>query len=184
MTVRGDLRWVPGPSAIPRLALALAVAVLVTGLGFTRRWVALLVVVLAGLAGVVLALVGGEWSSTSTTAGPWSAFLATAYSVLGIAVALAAATALVRARREPANATAIVLVAAVVLTFGSGLADITYLVRSQLPTTLPGPVARTCVALVLGGSLGVLATAARKLRSPAPVTVRAAAAPLSSVSRG
>jgi hypothetical protein len=178
VVVRGDLRWVPGPSALPRLGLALTVAVIVTALGFTRRWGALLVVTLAALAGIVVALVVGEWSSTLTTAGVWTALLSTIYSLLGIAVTLAAAAALVRSRREPANATAIVLVAAVILTFGSGLADITYLARSQLPTTLPGPVARTCVALVLGGSIGVLVTAARKLRRPALLTVPATAAPL------
>jgi hypothetical protein len=124
---------------------------------------------LVGLAVVVSVLVGGEWSAAS--ARPWIAFLSTVYSVLGIAVALAAVGALVRSRREPSNATAIVLVAAVILTFGSGLADITYLSRSQLPTTLSGPLARTSVALVLGGSVGVLVTAARKLRRPALVTV-------------
>jgi hypothetical protein len=169
VTVRGDLRWVPGPSALPRLALALLVAVLVAGLGFIRRWGEVLVPTLVGLAVVVSVLVGGEWSAAS--ARPWIAFLSTVYSVLGIAVALAAVGALVRSRREPSNATAIVLVAAVILTFGSGLADITYLSRSQLPTTLSGPLARTCVALVLGGSVGVLVTAARKLRRPALVTV-------------
>ena len=177
VTVRGDLRWVPGPSVVPRLALALIVAVGVTLFGFARRWGALLAVILAGLAAIVAVLVGGEWSSTATTAGPWTALLATIYSVLGIGVALAATAALVRSRRDPADATAIVLVAAVILTFGSGFADITYLARSQLPTTLPGPVARTCVALVLGGSLGVLVTAARKLRRPAALTIPATAAP-------
>ena len=182
VTVRGDLRWVPGPSAVPRLALALIVAVFITGLGFTRRWGALLTAILVALAGIVVVLVGGEWSSTSTTTGPWTAFLSNAYSVLGIAVTLAAVAALVRSRREPSDATAIVLVAAVILAFGSGLADIEYLARSQLPTTLPGPVARTFVALVLGGSLGVLATAARKLRRPAVLTVPATAAPLSAQS--
>ena len=113
VTVRGDLRWVPGPSAVPRLALALIVAVFITGLGFTRRWGALLTAILVALAGIVVVLVGGEWSSTSTTTGPWTAFLSNAYSVLGIAVTLAAVAALVRSRREPSDATAIVLVAAI-----------------------------------------------------------------------
>jgi hypothetical protein len=117
----------------------------------------------------VSVLVGGEWSAAS--ARPWIAFLSTVYSVLGIAVALAAVGALVRSRCEPSNATAIVLVAAVILTFGSGLADIAYLARSQLPTSLSAPLARTCVAVVLGASLGVLATAARKLRRPAVLVV-------------
>ena len=169
VSVLGDLRWVPGPSAAPRLLLALLVAILVIGLCLTRRWVAVLIATLVGLAVVVGTLVAGEWAASSS--GPWKAVLATVYSVLGFAVALAAAGALVRSRREPEDATAIVLVAAVILTFGSGLADIAYLGRSQLPTTLPGPFARTCVAVVLGASLGVLATSVRKLRRPALVVV-------------
>jgi hypothetical protein len=165
VAVRGDLRWVPGPSAAPRLVLALLVAVLVAGAGFTRRWGALLTATLCALAGLVTVLVAGEWSATS--AGPWIAFLSTAYSILGVAVALAAVGAMLRSRRAPHDATAIVLVAAVILTFGSGLADVTFLDRSQLPTTLPGPVARTVVAVVLGAAVGALVTSARKLRRPA-----------------
>ena len=177
VAVRGDLRWIPGPSVVPRLGLALLVAVIVTLLGFTRRWDTVLTVVLSALAAIVFVLVAGTWSAASTTGGTWTAFLATIYSVLGIAVTLAAVASLVRWRHDPANASAIVLVAAVILTFGSGLADITYLARSQLPTTLSAPVARTCVALVLGGSIGVLITAARKLRRPAVLTIPATAAP-------
>jgi hypothetical protein len=168
VSVRGDLRWVPGPSALPRLALALLAAVLVVGLGFTRWWGYALVAVLLVVAALVAVLVGGAWSATS--GGAWTAFLSTAYSTLGIAVTLAAAGALWRARREPSNGSAMVLVAAVILTFGSGLADITFLSKSQLPTTLPYALARTYVALVLGASFGVLVTAAGKLRRPvAPV---------------
>jgi hypothetical protein len=167
--VSGELRWVPGPSAAPRLALALLVALLVGAVGFARWWAATIAAVLVGLAGLITVLVAGEWGATS--AGPWIALLSTVYSLLGIGIAVAASVALLRARRTPNDASAIVLVAAVVLCFGSGLADVTFLGHSQLPTTLPGPVARTFVALVLGGSIGVLVTAARHLRRPALLTV-------------
>jgi hypothetical protein len=166
VTVRGDLRWVPGPSAAPRLALSVLIAVVIAALGFTRRWGVALALVLVGLAALVGVLVGGAWSATS--GGAWTAFLSSAYSLLGIAVALAAVGALAQSRHEPADAAAIALVAAVILTLGSGLADITFLTRSQLPTTLPAAFARTCVALVLGGSLGALVTSARKLRRVRP----------------
>jgi hypothetical protein len=166
VTVRGDLRWIPGPSALPRLALALLVAALIGAVGFTRRWGDVIAVTLSGLAAAAAVLVVGEWSAVSSGIG--TALLATAYSVLGVVVALAAAGAMFRSRDEPGDAAAIALVAAIVLTFGSGLADVTYLSRSQLPTTLPGPPARTLVAVVLGGSVGVLVTAARKLRRPLP----------------
>jgi len=163
--VSGDLRWVPGPSAAPPLALALLVALLVTALGFARWWGTAVAVILVGLAALVTALVVGEWAATS--AGPWIALLSTVYSLLGIGIACAASATLVRCRRTPTDASAIVLVASVVLCFGSGLADVTFLGRSQLPTTLPGPLARTFVTLVIGGSIGVLVTAARHLRRPA-----------------
>jgi hypothetical protein len=167
--VSGDLRWVPGPSAAPRLALALLVALLVGAVGFARRWGAPVALILLALAALVTVLVTGEW--TATSAGPWIALLSTVYSLLGIGIAVAAAAALWRARRTPTDASAIVLVAAVVLCFGSGLADVTFLGHSQLPTTLSGPLARTFVALVLGGSVGVLVVAACHLRRPALLTV-------------
>jgi hypothetical protein len=170
VNVTGELRWVPGPSEVPRLGFALFVAVLVAGLGFTRRWADVITATLVGLAVFVSLLVAGEWSANS--AGPWIALLSTVYSILGIGVAVAAAAAMLRSRRRPTDATAIALVAAVVVTFGSGLADVTYLNHSQLPTTLSGPLARTLVAIVLGGSVGVLVTAARNLRRPELVAVR------------
>jgi hypothetical protein len=168
ITVRGDLLWVPGPSALPRLGLALLVALVVGGLGFTRRWGVVVALALLVAAVLVAFLIAGEWSSIS--AGWWSAFLSTAYSILGVAVALAAIGALARSWRTPGDAVALVLVAAVVLTFGSGLADITVLDHSQLPTSLSGSLARTFVAVVLGAGVGVLVTAARKLRRPPPST--------------
>jgi hypothetical protein len=167
VAVHGDLVWIPGPSALPRLALAFVVAAFVVGFGFTRWWGDALLVTLLVVAVLVTILIAGEWSAT---AGVWTAFLSTVYSILGVAVALAAAGALVRSRHAPADAAALVLVAAVVVTFGSGLADVTVLDRSQLPTTLSGPLARTFVAVVLGAAVGALVTAARKLRRPTLVS--------------
>jgi hypothetical protein len=171
VSARGDLRWVPGPSAVPRLGLALLALIFVAGVGFTRRWGDAVAAALCALTVIVAVLVVGEWRATS--AGPWIALLSTVYSLLGALIALAASAVMLRSRREPRDATAIALIAAVVLTFGSGLADITYLGHSQLPTTLSGPLARTLVALVLGGSIGVLVTAARNLRAPSVVPVAA-----------
>ncbi len=169
VVVRGELRWIPGPSPLPRLGLALGAALLVGLLGFTRRWAVVAFLSLIALVVIVTMLIGGQWSATSADA--WNAFLSTAYSILGAAVALSALGAIVRSRREPANATAMILVAAVVLMFGSGLANVTTLARSQLPTTLTPSLARTFVALVLGLSTGLLVTAARHLRRPAVLTV-------------
>jgi len=172
VVVRGDLRWVPGPSALPRLLLALVLAVLVVAVGLTRWWAGAVAITLVVVAVIVGALVVGEWGSTS--ADSWNAFLSTIYSILGSAAAIAAAAALVRARRTPDSATPIVLVAAVILALGSGLADITALDHSQLPTTMSPALDRTFVAIVLGASVGVLVTAARRLgRAPRSAPARA-----------
>ncbi len=167
--VRGDLRWIPGPSPAPRLALALLVALFVAAIGFARWWGLSVAVVLLLLAAIVTVLVAGEWGASS--AGSWVALLSTVYSLVGIVIALAASAALLRSRHTPTDASAIVLVAAVVLCFGSGLADVTFLGHSQLPTTLSGPLARTLVAVVIGGSIGVLVAAAGHLRRPTLLTV-------------
>lgn len=179
VVVRGDLRWVPGPSALPRLGLALVVAIAIVALGLTRRWGDVAAIALVATAALVLVLVAGEWSSTS--GGAWVAFLSTVYSILGAAIALAAAGSMLRARHTPDAATPIVLVAAVVLAFGSGLADITALDRSQLPTTLSPALDRTFVALVLGASVGLLVTAARRLRGTPRAPVPATATPPATV---
>ena len=167
--VSGDLRWVPGPSAAPRLALALLVALLVAAVGFARWWGATVAVILLALAALVTVLVAGEWGATS--AGPWIALLSTVYSLLGIVhrargVGRAGACTAHADRRERDRARCR---GRPLLREWSRRRDVPRPLAT--PHDPAGPLARTFVALVLGGSIGVLVTAARHLRRPALLTV-------------
>jgi hypothetical protein len=69
--------------------------------------------------------------------------------------------------RPPYNAIPAVLFAGLIVAFAGGLADLTTLTRSQLPTEVPADVARLEVALALGLGAGLAAAAALRLRPPA-----------------
>jgi len=70
--------------------------------------------------------------------------------------------------RPPSNAIPAVLFAGLVVVAAGGLADLTVLTRSQLPTDLPDGIARLQVAIALGLGIGLAAAAALRLRPPAP----------------
>jgi hypothetical protein len=61
-----------------------------------------------------------------------------------------------------------VLVAGLFVFVAGGLADVTTLTRSQLPTTLPAGVGRLTVAIALGIGAGLVIAAAGRLRAPQP----------------
>lgn len=164
ITVTGDLVWVPGPSPWGWLLGALAVALLVVALSRTRSWRW----VLAGALGVVVV---SETAHVLSTWGATSASFATklgasVYSMGGIALALIALVWIVT--RPPLNAIPAVLFAGLVVAVAGGLADLTTLTRSQLPTDSPVTLARLEVALALGLGVGLAIAAALRLRSPSP----------------
>jgi hypothetical protein len=70
--------------------------------------------------------------------------------------------------RPPSDAIPAVLFAGLVVAVAGGLADLTTLTRSQLPTDVPATIARLEVALALGLGAGLAASAALRLRPPAP----------------
>jgi hypothetical protein len=124
--------------------------------------------VLAGALGVVVvsetAHVVGTWNAT--TASFATKIGASVYSMGGIALAVAALVWLVI--RPPSDAIPAVLFAGLVVALAGGLADLTTLTHSQLPTQVPATVARLEVALALGLGAGLAASAALRLRPPAP----------------
>jgi len=65
-----------------------------------------------------------------------------------------------------------VLFAGLVVAVAGGLADLTTLTHSQLPTNVPATVARAEVMLALGLGAGLAASAAFRLRPPAPSSGR------------
>jgi hypothetical protein len=171
ITVTGDLLWIPGPSPWGWVLGALAVAVLVVALGRTRVWQWVLVGALGVLVVSETAHVVGTW--TATTASLASKLGASVYSIGGIALAVVALVWLLV--RPPSNAIPAVLFAGLIVAVAGGLADLTTLTHSQLPTDVPGPVARVEVMLALGLGVGLAASAALRLRPPAPPADRPSA---------
>jgi hypothetical protein len=163
VTVAGDLLWLPGPSPWGWVLGALAIALALVALSRTPiwRWV------LAGALGIVVvsetAHVVGTWNATSAAFA--TKIGASVYSIGGIALAVVALVWLVV--RPPYNAIPAVLFAGLIVAFAGGLADLTTLTHSQLPTDVPTDVARLEVTLALGLGAGLAASAALRLRPPA-----------------
>jgi hypothetical protein len=162
ISVSGRLLWVPGPSPWGWLGAALAVAVVLVALSRTRLW---RWAIAAGLAVLVVsetAHVIGQWTATSTSLA--NKLTSSAYSTGGIALAAVALVWILV--RPPSNAIPAVLFAGLVVAAAGGLADLTALTRSQLPTDLPAGIARLSVVLALGLGASLAAAAALRLRPP------------------
>jgi hypothetical protein len=162
LEITGDALWVPGPSPWPWVLGAVGLAVLVALLCRTRLWVtvmelALLVLVVSEAVHVV-----GAWQASTASVG--SRLLASIYSFGGIVVSGLAFVWL--RRKDPWAATPAVLVAGLFVFVAGGLADITTLTRSQVPTTLPVGVSRLTVMIALGLGAGLVVAAAGRLRAP------------------
>lgn len=172
VVVTGDVTWVPGPAVWPWLLSSLTLLVVAVALGRTRFWPRVLAVGLVALVIVETAHIVGLWIGTS------GALLdklgANVYSALGLALGAYALIRLLH-RSDPYDATPAVLVAALVLCVAGGLADLSTLTSSQLPTVLAGPVARLGVATSVGAGAGVATVAAMRLRRPGDRSTRRAA---------
>jgi hypothetical protein len=87
---------------------------------------------------------------------------ASVYAIGGIAVAVLALVWLVR--RGLDAAAPLVLIAGLFVALAGGMADVTVLTRSQLPTTLTPGLARLTVTAALGLGLGLAGAGALRLR--------------------
>ncbi len=149
--VRGDVRWVPGPSPWPWIVGAAVLAVATVLGSRTRRasTVLLTVLLVALVAAVVHA--AGAWTATTS---PLGTRIGAALPTLG-SVALGV-VAIVQLRRRGLRAAAPLLVfAGLFLGIAIGLADMSALSKSQLPTDLPADLDRLTIAIALGGGFGV-----------------------------
>ena len=103
----------------------------------------------------------GSWEGTTVSG--VTKLAASAYALGGIAVG---ALALVWVLRRGVRAAApLLLLTGLFLALAGGLADVTVLYRSQLPTTLPDTWARLEVAAVIGLGVGVAILGAVRLRA-------------------
>lgn len=162
--VHGDVVWVPGPSPWIWLAVALGFAFAVVVLAATRLGRAAVAASLAVLIVGETAHVFGSWAAT-TVAGS-TKLAASAYALGGIAVAALALVWVVRRGVHPAAP--LLLLAGLFLALAGGLADVTALYRSQLPTTLPVTLARFEIAATIGLGAGIAIVGGWRLRPTAP----------------
>ena len=154
--VRGDVRWIPGPSPWPWIAGAAVLAVgTVIGARTRAASTVLAAVLSAALFGAVVHAVGA-WTYATNGLGnrAGDALPTIGAAALGI-------VALVQLRRRGLRAAAPLLVfAGLFLGIAIGLADISALTRSQLPTDLAPALDRLTIAIALGGGFGVALGAA------------------------
>jgi hypothetical protein len=164
VVARGQIVYEPPPSPWPWVVGAVLIAVLVFLLARTRSWRTVFMVVLAllTLAEIVhvIGLWGGSTASTGTKLGE------SAYSLAGILLGLLGLGWMWRKGAE--SGVPLVLVAAIFLFVAGGMADVTTLGNSQVPSTLPAAVARLLVAVTLGLGAGLAVAAALRLRPAAP----------------
>jgi hypothetical protein len=171
LTARGQIVWVPPPSPWPWVAAAVVLAALVVALSRTEVWSEVFAATLVVLIVTELAHVIGLWGAS--TAGAGVKLAESGYSIGGILLAVLALVWM--ARKGTAAAVPVVLIATIFLFVAGGLADVTTLGNSQIPSTLPSWCARLLVTITLGLGAGLAAAAALRLR-PQP-TARPAARP-------
>jgi hypothetical protein len=162
LRVVGIVRWVPGPSPWPWIAAAAVLLAATIVLGRTRRWAGALSVGLAILVVTEVVHVVGSWDGSGTSF--FARLFAALWSILGVALAGVALVWL--RRRDPWSAVPAVLVAALFLAIAGGLADVTSLSRSQIPTSLPLDLARATVTAAMGIGFGLVVAAGLHLRMP------------------
>jgi hypothetical protein len=156
----GELVYVPPPSPWPFVGVALVIAVALVALSRTRWWRAALTLGLGALVASELAHVIGLWNATTASTG--TKLGETAYALVGIALGVLALAWM--ARRGAEAAMPLYLVASIFLFFAGGLADVSTLGHSQIPTTFAATPARLLVAFDLGFGAGVAVGAALRLR--------------------
>jgi hypothetical protein len=174
LTANGVVEWVPGPSPWPWIAFAVLLVISGFAVARTRRWARWTGVALAILMVAEAVHVIGVWGAT--TQSQWSDLAQSAYSIGGIALGALALTALLR--RGGYSGAPLTLCAGLFLGIAGGLADVTTLSHSQLPTTLPDGITRLAVATVLGLGGAVSVVAALHLRAQPRARVRRPARPV------
>ena len=159
VVARGRLLWVPPPSPWPYVGVAVLLAAVVAWGSRTRVWGKVLAAALAVLVACELLHVVGLYGASSDSFAE-KAF-ESLYSTGGILLAVLALWWMWRRGAE--SAVPLVLLASMFLFIAGGLADVTSLSNSQLPTTFGAGFARVLVTVTLGVGLGTAIAAAWRL---------------------
>ena len=172
VAVRGRLDWVPGPSGWPWLPLVAGLFVVGVVVARSRSRAALITAVGALVALDIAHTVGAEAARAGGLVAKTLQFLGDNF-VSVIVWVLAGATIWAIRRRRPEALYGVLLVGAMVAMV-SGLTDLSYLWKSQLPSVGPANGARAAVGIALGLGLGLAAGALTRLlhssgdRAPVP----------------
>jgi hypothetical protein len=173
VAVRGRLDWVPGPSGLPWFPFVAGLFVLGVVVARSRSRGALIAAVAALVAVDMAHTVGAEAARAGSLMAKTLQFLGDNF-VSVIVWVLAGATIWAIRRRRPEACYGVLLVGAMVALV-SGLTDLSYLWKSQLPAVGPANGARAEVAIALGLGLGLAVGALSRLlrssrdRAPEPV---------------
>ncbi|MBV8958509.1 MAG: hypothetical protein JOZ37_17170 [Actinobacteria bacterium] len=153
--ITGRILWVPPPSAVPWLALAVAFGLATAAAVFTRRWATFLAVALTVLvASDIVHSVASAWAThDGVGAVLFRVFVSGFYGTIAWVLGLSSIGLV--ARR---NDLGLLLagVTAFFLALLGGATDASSLGRSQLGFSLPADVARFQVALALGVGVGLV----------------------------
>jgi hypothetical protein len=169
VVARGRIVWVPPPSPWPFVGIAVVVAVAIVWASRTRVWARVFAVALVVLVVCEVLHVIGLYGASTDSFGTKS--FASLYSVAGIVLALLALGWM--GRKGADSAMPLVLLASMFLFIAGGLADVTSLARSQVPSTFSDGLARMLVTITLGVGLGAAIGAAWRLvpaKRSAPAT--------------
>ena len=164
VVAHGQIIYVPPPSPWPSVIVAVVLAVIVFALARTKSWRTVFAVTLALLTVTEVVHVIGLWGGSTANTG--TKFLESAYSLGGILLGVLGLVWMWRKGVEAA--VPIVLVATIFLFVAGGLADVTTLGNSQVPSTFSAGFARLLVTVTLGLGAGLAAAAAFRLRPPPP----------------
>jgi hypothetical protein len=150
----GDLRWVPGPSPIPWLLLAIGSAAALIGATFTKKWKLVLGIGTAVLVVVSIVQSIGIAYAPGTTGSPLGRV-----NSGGLYLVPAWISGIVGARNllmNKGDSALAALICAVIAGFTGGIMDIGGLFSSQIAFAWSAALARAFVALSLGLAVGIL----------------------------
>ena len=159
VVARGRIVWVPPPSPWPYAGIAVVLAAVVVWATRTRMWARVFAAALVVLVVCEVLHVTGLYGASTDSFGTKS--FASLYSVAGILLALLALGWMWRKGAD--SATPLVLLASMFLFIAGGLADVTSLAKSQIPSTWSDGFARMLVTITLGVGLGTAIGAAWRL---------------------
>lgn len=163
--VTGRLDWIPGPNPAPGAALIVVPAGALLAIGLMRRWRVAAVgalVALTGLdvvhsIGMVTGRVGSMWTRLAALPGHGAFAVALWLGMIACAVGIA------RRRHLTLSVYGAAMLAAIVF-LTDGVPSVALIWRSQAITGLPVAIDRYLVALLTGGSFGLLSAAILLIR--------------------